>query len=142
MTTFDKDFKMRLSNYKESSRKQEAGSPCYVEEAHFDVKRIGTPEYSKQIDEITKKEYGFAPKDVDNNLIIAVWLCEYGVTGWDGVIGEDDKELAYNKRNARKVFMNPDYFMSLNLLLIQHAGNYNNYLYDDLLVDIENVKKS
>lgn len=133
---------MNLSNYKESKEKKESGSPCYVEDAHFDVKRINTAEYHKQIEEITKREYGFAPKEVDNNLILATWLCEHGVTGWDGVIGDDDQDLKYSKRTARKVFLNPDYFMSLNALLLHHAGNYNNYLYDEIVEDIENIKKN
>ena len=133
---------MKLSNYKESQGKKESGSPCYIEEAHFDVKRINTPEYHKQIEDITKREYGFAPKDVDHNLVFATWLCEHGVTGWDGVIGDNNEELAYSKRTARKVFLNPDYFMSLNAVLFNHAGNYNNYLHDEVTEDIETIKKS
>jgi hypothetical protein len=133
---------MNLSDYKESKAKQESGSPCYIGDggSYFDVKRIHTPEYTKQIEDIKKQEYGFAPKEIDNNLILATWLCEYGVTGWEGVI--DGEEITYSKRNARKIFLNPDYFMSLNALLIQHASDYNNYLYDEVIEDIETIKKS
>jgi hypothetical protein len=138
---------MNISDFRESQDKKELGSPCYIgdEGSFFNVKRIHTPEYNKQIEEIKVELYGFAPKpsDVDNNLILATWLCEFGVTGWVGVDdGENDCELRYNKVNARKVLLNPEYFLSLNPLLIQHAGNYNNYLHDVTQKDIEAIKKS
>lgn len=134
---------MNLSDYKESASKQEKGSPCYIGEggSYFDVKRIHTPEYYKQIEHIRVKLYGFAPKDVDNNLVLATWLVDYGVTGWSGIEG-DDGNLRYSKPNSRKVFLNPDYFLSLNALLIHHAGDYNNYLHDEIEEDIEQAKKN
>jgi hypothetical protein len=133
---------MRLDLYKESKEKQESGSPCYLGDGSFNVKRLHTPEYNKQIDDIKKNEYGFAPKDVDTNLILATWLAEYGVTGWDGVLDSDDKSLKFTRKNARKVFLNPEYFLSLNAILIQHASDYNNYLHDEILEDVEAVKKN
>ena len=133
---------MNLADYKESQEKQEKGSPCYLGDGSFDVKRIHTPEYNKQIEEIKLELYGFAPKEIDNNLILAHWLCEHGVTGWDGVFGDEDEELDYSKPNARKVFLNPSMFLSLNALLISHSSDYANYLYDLVEKDIEAVKKN
>ena len=133
---------MRLDLFKESKDKQESGSPCYLDDGYFNVLRLHTPEYNKQIEDIKKLEYGFAPKDIDTNLVIATWLAEYGVTGWDGVLDEDDNELRFTRKNARKVFLNPAYYLSLNALLIQHASDYANYLFDDVNEDIESVKKS
>ena len=133
---------MRLDQFKESNEKQESGSPCYLGDGNFNVKRLHTPEYNKQIDAIKKNEYGFAPKDIDNNLVLATWLAEYGVTGWDGILNGDDKPLKFTRKNARKVFLNPEYFLSLNAILIQHASDYNNYLHDELIEDVEAVKKN
>ena len=133
---------MNLDQYKESKEKQEGGSPCYLSDAHFNVKRFNTTESSKQIEDIKKREYGFAPKDIDFNLVLAIWLSEFGVTGWEGVLNEEGKELKYTNGNARKVFINPEYFMSLNAILIQHASDYNNYLYDEVLEDVEVIKKN
>ncbi len=134
---------MKLSNYKESTVKQEKGSPCYIGDggSYFNVKRIHTPEYNKQIEDIKTNLYGFDYKDLDNNLILAHWLVEHGVTGWDG-IENDDSNLRYSQPNARKIFLNPEYFLSLNALLIQHASNYNNYLHDLTQKDIEQAKKN
>ena len=133
---------MRLDLYKESDSKQESGSPCYLGDGSFDVKRIHTPEYNKQIEDIRKKEYGLAPKEINTNLILATWLAEYGVTGWDGILGDNDDPVKFTRQNARKVFLNPAYFLSLNAILIQHASDYNNYLYDEAIEDVEVIKKS
>lgn len=133
---------MRLSDFKEDPAKQESGSPYYVGDGCFYVKRINTTEYTKQIEDIKKELYGFAPKGMNSNLILAYWLAEYGITGWEGVLDEEDNELRYSKVNARKVFLNPAYFLGLNSLLIQHASNYANYLHDELAEDLEEIKKS
>jgi hypothetical protein len=132
---------MNISNYEEDKGKQEKGSPCHIEEGYFDVKRFNTPASNIEIELIKKKEYGFAPKDIDHNKVIAIWLCEYGVTGWGGVF-DDEKELDYSPQAARQIFLNPAYFLSLNLLLLQHASDYNNYLHDAIEEDITAIKKN
>jgi len=132
---------MDLNDYKESLDKQEKGSPCYLGEGSFDVKRIHTPEYNKQVEEIKLELYGFSAKEMDDNLILAHWLCEYGVTGWSGVF-DGEEELKYSQSNARKVFLNPEMFMSVNSLLVNHARDYANYLHDEVEKDIDAVKKN
>ena len=132
---------MNISTYEEDINKQEKGSAFYIEDGHFDVKRFNTPQSNIEIEEIKKKEYGFAPKTIDHNKVIAIWLCEYGVTGWDGIF-DDEKELSYSLATARQIFLNPAYFLSLNLVLLQHASDYNNYLHDEVDQDVEAVKKS
>ena len=134
---------MKLSNYSEDLEKQESGSAYYLgEDGCFFVKRAGTTQYNKEIEDIKKAEYGFAPKDVDYGLIIGMWLAEHGVTGWDNILDENDNPLKFSRKNARKVFLNPAYFNSLNLLIIQHANDYNNYLHDEIEEAIESVKKN
>jgi len=132
---------MKLESYAEDLDKHAGGSPYYLEEACFYVQRAGTPEFNKQIEEIKNELYGFAPKVIDNNKITAFWLAEYGVTGWDGVINEDE-ELEFSRSNARSVFLNPAYYMSLNALLLTHSSNYSNYLFDEVNGDIEAAKKN
>ena len=132
---------MNISNYEEDKDKQEKGAPCYIDDGYFDVKRFNTPESNIEIEAIKKKQYGFAPKDIDHNLVIAIWLCDHGVTGWSGVL-DGDKELEYSELTARKVFLNPALFLSLNLILLQHASDYTNYLNDAIEEDAEAIKKS
>lgn len=132
---------MLLSDYAESAEKQESGSPFYLDDGCFWVKRIGTSEYHKQIEEIKSQIYGFAPKEIDNNLVTAHWLAEYGVTNWDGVIDENE-ELEFSRANARRVLLNPAYSMSLNAHLLVHASDYSKYLFDQVSEDIEAAKKS
>lgn len=132
---------MNISNYEEDKVKQENGAPCYIDDGSFNVKRFNTPESNIEIEEIKKKEYGFAPKEIDHNKVIAIWLTEHGVTGWSGVF-DDEKELEYSKQTARQIFLNPAYFLSLNLHLLQHASDYNNYLHDAIEEDIKVIKKN
>lgn len=133
---------MKLSSFRENTDKQDSGSPCLIGDAYFDVRRANTPEYQMQIEDIRNKLYGFAPKNVDANEVIAHWLAEHGVTDWGGVLDEGDLPLEFNKQNCRSVFLNPEYHLSLNALLIQHAGNYQNYLYDEVNKDVEEIKKN
>ena len=135
---------MDLSEYKEDLEKQEKGSPCYLRDsspAYFDVKRINTAEYIKEIESIKKQLYGFDLSKMDSNLIMAWWLSECGCTGWSEVFS-NGKLLDYSKANARSIFHNPAFYLSLNALLVQHAGNYNNYLHDEAEEDISEIKKS
>tara|TARA_R110000822_G_C15113801_1_gene473244 strand:- start:276 stop:674 length:399 start_codon:yes stop_codon:yes gene_type:complete len=132
---------MNISIYEEDLEKHEKGSPLHIEDGCFNVKRFNTSESTIEIDSIKKREYGFAPKDMDYNKVIAIWLCEYGVTGWDGVF-DDEKELKYSKQTARQIFMNPAYYLSLNSLLLQHACDYNNYLHDEIEEDVTAIKKN
>ena len=86
--------------------------------------------------------YGFSPKDIDVGLILGTWLAEYGVTNWDGILDQEDNKLTYSVQNARKVFLNPSYFNSLNSQLISHGTDYANYLFDEVTKDIEQIKKN
>lgn len=132
---------MNISDYKEDLQKREAGSPCYIEEASIDVRRIGGTDYNKEIEEIKKREYGFDHKDVDNNKVFGIWLAEHGVTGWSGLFDGED-EIPFSKKNARKLFTDPAYYMSINAILMVHGTDYNNYLYDEAVEDAEQVKKN
>lgn len=134
---------MKLSAYSEDLEKQEKGSPYYLgEDGCFFVKRAGTTQYNKEIEEIKRELYGFAPKDVNAGLIIGTWLAEKGITDWENILDENDKPLEFSRVNARKVFLNPSFFNSLNLALIQHANDYTNYLHDEIEEAIENIKKN
>lgn len=164
---------MKLSMFRESSEKQLKGVPAYVGDAVFYLKRWGTPESDDFIKALRKKLFGPLHKDQtgDDRLLMAEWLIEYGVIGWDGVLQEaateDDeyewyeffykfkerfgrqkidkpnvKELTYSKSAARNVFSNPEYYLSLNSILISAAMNFENYLYDDALEDLEAIKKN
>lgn len=134
---------MNLNSYKEDLEKQESGSPFYMgEDACFYVKRVGTTQYSKQIEEIKRNIYGFAAKDIDWGLVLGTWLAEHGVTGWDNILDESDNKLDYSVLNARKVFLNPSFFNSLNAQLISYGSDYANYLFDEVTEDVDQIKKN
>ena len=95
----------------------------------------------EEIDVFKKQLYGFVLSKMDSILIMAWWLSEYGCTGW-GEVFSNGEPLEYSKANARSIFHNPAFYLSLNALLVQHAGNYNNYLHDEAEEDISEIKKS
>lgn len=108
----------------------------------------------------------------DEYLLIGHWLAEYGCVGWQGVLKETASEdvqfewyeifekfrhaflkkenvdypktehLPYSKSAARNIFTNPEYFASLNNILLSSAMNFENYLYDDAVKDLEAIKKN
>lgn len=132
---------MNLTDFKEDLEKREAGSPCYIGDGCFYIKRTQTAQYFKEIEDIKRRLYGFSEK-IDHNELLAHWLVEHGVTDWSGIFDEDDAELEYSKQAARKVFLNPAYFLGLNAILINHGNDYSNYLFDAVNEDIEAVKKN
>ena len=135
---------MNINEYKEDLDKQEKGSPCYFSDnegsGYIDVKRVGTAQYKKEIEQIKKSLYSFNDQDMDTDLILANWLVEYGVTGWDGVL-DDKEELQYSKKTAKKILLNPAYFRTLNQLLINHGTDYQNYLHDAANDDVEAINQ-
>jgi len=137
-----------LSLFREDLTKQVEGSPCYVDNSKepmtFYVARIGTKAHRHQIKDISEKLYGLFPKpcDIDEDEIIANWLAYHGVLGWDNVIDEEtDKPEPFSPSFARKLFLNPQYWQSLNKALIIHASNFENYLCEEEQKDIESLKK-
>lgn len=139
---------MRLNDYAEDTKKQGDGAPIYISTAHGDitffVSRFGTSESDSQIKKIKQSLFGPFHKfsDGDVNLVYAHWLVEFGVTKWENLIDDETgKEVKYSKAKARDLFLNEDYFLSLNHKLIAAAMDFENYLYDQAEEVAENVKK-
>lgn len=134
---------MKLSDYRESLKLQESGAPVYIDEAIFYVKRLGTPEAQKFIKELKLSLWGpFANHaEQDANELLAHWLTEYGVTGWKGVQTESGEDLPYSQHAARKVFLNKEYWLSLNAILTNAANTFEHYLHQQEEVDAEAIKK-
>lgn len=133
---------MDLSEYREDLEKHKKGVPIYVGDALFYVRRWGTEESQKALRDIRLGLFGPLHKHQvgDDDRIMAEWLCEYGVTGWEGV-STSGGELIYSKQHARKVFLNPEYFQSLNSLLYSESAKFENYLHDQAAEDCDAIKK-
>ena len=135
---------MNLNEYREDLTIHEKGAPISVGDAIFYIRRIGTPAAQKFIKELKLWLWGpFANHpEQDANELLAHWLTEYGCTGWDGVQDADTgADLPYSQQAARKVFTNPEYYLSLNAILTNAASMYENYLHDQADEDAEALKK-
>lgn len=135
---------MSLELFREDLEKQDSGSPCYINQMAFYVARIGTKESQKAISDIKERLYGVFPKpsEIDESEVYAHWLCEFGIKGWDNVSDKEDGELIdYSVSMARKIFLNREYWLSLNQVLVSHAVNFENYLNDAVMEDAEEIKK-
>jgi hypothetical protein len=117
---------MLLSSFAEDPEKQQNGTPIYVGDATFFCRRYGTPESKRALKE----------------LLMGHWLTEYGVVGWENVFTEEARQLKYSKKDARNIFTNPEYFLSLNTILMRDISNFENFLYDAAEEDIEALKKN
>jgi hypothetical protein len=42
---------------------------------------------------------------------------------------------------ARKIFTNPEYYMSLNMVLVNAAASFENYLHEEAEEDLKALKK-
>lgn len=136
---------MRLRDFAEDQEKWASGAPIYIDASHgtitFYVKRWGTPESEKARKDLVKALYGpmHNQSEVDANEIYAHWLAEYAVTGWENI---DEDNTKYSQRIARDVFLAPEHRLSLNQHLISQALNFENYLFDEAMEELENIKKS
>lgn len=135
---------MLLSLYAEDSDKQLNGTPIYIESATFYGRRFGTPESKKVFKELRDKLFGPLHRwtEQDDDKLCAHWLVEYGIVNWEGVNEAEGVPLQYNKENARGVFLNPEYFLSLNARLIGELSRFENFLYDAADEEIEALKKN
>lgn len=131
-----------LHQFREDGEKQSEGSPCYLGDHTFIVRRLGTRESNKCMKELRQAIFGPLHKfeDGDNELLLANWLAEFGVTNWD-LTDEYGAEIKYSKSTARELFLDESYFMSLNAELIDFAARYQHFLYDAAEQDIEEIKK-
>ena len=134
---------MNLNEYREDLKLHEKGAPISVGDAIFYIRRIGTPAAQKFIKELKLSLFGpFANHaEQDANELLAHWLTEYGCTGWEGVQDESGADLPYSQQSARKVFANPEYYLSLNAILTNAASMYENYLHEQAEEDAEALKK-
>lgn len=138
---------MLLRDFAEDPEKCSYGSPCYFDVSHgtitFIVGRLGTDEARKQISVITKSIYGPVNNysEIDHRLIYAHWLAEHGVVSWENI---DEENTEYSKVLARDIFLAKEHMglNGLNDMLISHASSYENYLFDEAMEELENIKKS
>lgn len=134
---------MSLADYREDMSRWAEGSPIHLNEMCFYVRRWGTPESQEKLRDIRKSLFGpfHKQQDSDEDEVLAEWLAEYGVTGWENVVKEDGKELKHSKKSARGVFCNPEFYYSLNRILFNGALNFENYLHQEASEDEEEIKK-
>ncbi len=133
---------MDLQCFRESLDKQKDGVPIYIGDSTFICRRYGTDESNKILKELTRLLYGPFHKttQADADELFAHWLVEYGIVSWENVT-DGEVIVEFNQNNARKIFLNPEMYMSLNRILYGDVNNFENYLYDETKEDIEDIKK-
>lgn len=136
---------MKLSNFREDLEKHEKGTPIYIQDACFWLRRFGTDASNKAVRKIKQSLYGINPdpKEVSEMEVYAHWLIEFGLVDWTGVYDEDNNKLECTARSTRQVFSNDEYWGSGGLVhqLIAEALNYENFLHEEMEEDVEAVKK-
>lgn len=132
--------------FEEDLEKSLNGAPIYPfpdnADLFFDVKRIGTFQQQNEMEDIRKRVYGFnPPRHIDNNLLWAHWLGEYGCTGWGYL--EDDKgnALEFSRATCRGIFLDESHRNFLVPTLISGANDAYAYLTDEAIEAIEEAKK-
>lgn len=132
-----------LSDFSECPQKQSEGSPYYVSDnVTLYVKRWGTPESEEVRRRLHRRLFGPMHQfdDSDDSLLIAHWLVEYGVSGWD-IIDEDGSYIEYSKREAQNAFLDESRYLSLNKSTFNFANDWQKYLLEEAEEAIDNIKK-
>lgn len=134
-----------LNRYREDEDKQQNGSPWYSGDTTILCRRSGTPEAKRVMKELRDQLFGPLHKWTaqDDSVLLAHFLVEYGVCGWENVRETEKGEpIPYSKNNARMIFLNPEYYLSMNVELFAFMSNFENYLFDAAEEDIEALKKN
>jgi len=135
---------MRFSAFKEDLQKQKNGAAIPIGVAVFYCKRWGTKESEEFLAKLRREIYGpfIANSDEYFPELLAWWLAEYAITGWEGIFQEGgDALLKYNKDTARQIFLDPSYWLQLNAELFRESQNYERYLEEMAKEDLEELKK-
>lgn len=133
---------MSLAYFREDLDKQKSGAPIYAGDITFYVKRWGTKESQEFLRELNRKLFGPFHKahEGDQAKVYSEWLI-WAVTGWENMLSEDGEVVEYSQSVARDIFTNEEYFLSLNMVLINGAMNFEHYLHDEAEQDLEVLKK-
>lgn len=136
---------MALGLFREDLALQEKGAPFVTSGGTFYVKRSGTDEFFKVRREIAARLFGIylQPNPEKEIIILANMLAEYLVTGWDDVYSDDGEGILipYSIDAARSIFLNKEYFLSLNKMIEEFSWNFSNYLQLQAEDDLEVLKK-
>lgn len=134
---------MSLGLYRESLDLQKDGAPVAVGDSVFWLRRSGTKQYYETRRRIIQKLFGLhlQPKPEDESEINSHILCDYTVANWGSVFDEDGEAVEFSESNARHVFLDPEYRLSLNTILVNHSWDFGNYLKLNAEEDLENLKK-
>lgn len=135
---------MRFSAFKENVQKQRDGAAIPIGMAVFYCKRWGTRESDAFMVKLRRELYGPFVANSEEYFpeLLGYWFAEYAITGWKNVF-EEEKEtlLNYSKDNARSIFLDESYWLSLNMELFKQCQNYENYLDEIVQEDSEEIKK-
>lgn len=133
---------MHLNTYREDLKKQKDGAPIYIGDSVFYVRRWGTPESLKVRRQLERELFSPFHKKIesDDSLLLAHWLAEYAVTNWENVY-DDSGILEWSIDTARKVFLNPEFYLSLNQELFSFSMKYEHFLFDEVEDESEAIKK-
>jgi len=119
---------MRFSAFQENIELQKGGARIQINDARFTIKRWGTKESELFLVRLRRELYGAFSGDPEYlPELIAHWLANYAVIGWEGVYSNDNDELfPYSPRAARQVLLDPSNWLKLNMDLFNAAQNYEN----------------
>lgn len=134
---------MNISEFLEDPEKQSAGTPIYISDAVFYVRRWGTPESLRVRKKLKMLLFGPLHKhtDEDDARLLAHWLAEYGVADWENLFDVDSQPVTYSVENARNLFTQEELWLSLNQELFVEATKYENYLFDQVDESADEIKK-
>ena len=117
---------VQIPQYRESEKLKQEGTWVHAASADgwsFKIRRIGTTEWLKARKDATRHLYGLFPQtDIDEDKITAHILADEWITDWQS------PEFDFTRENARKLFLNPEYWNSLNNELVIRAVNFEHYL--------------
>lgn len=131
-----------IDHLREDTGKWIDGAPVEKFGITFFMRRAGTKEAQLALRQLKMKMFrpGYEPDEYETMVLHGWWLAEYLCAGWKDMYSTDG-ELEYSIENARTVFQNESFYFSINNELILESLKWQNYLYDHIREEIENLKK-
>lgn len=131
-----------IDHLREDTSKWIDGIPVELYGITFYMRRSNTREATKALRDLKIQLFrpGYELDEYDYVVLQGWWIAEFLCVGWENMYSSDG-EVEYSIDAARTIFQNEQFYNSINNALVEECAKWQNFLFDQVKLEIENLKK-